>query len=92
MPNVDALVVRAISKCWAKEIDPETLLAILRGDREAADWQPHLNAFFSELPVEALLRFLFSHGIPPAEIAPAYEKNLAKGGDRNLLLEEWIYG
>lgn len=89
--GIDALVVHAISKCWTVEIDPQTLLAILRGERDAGDWHPHLNAFFSELPVEAALRFLHAHQVRPSQVAPVYQQNLARGGDRNPSLEEWLY-
>lgn len=88
--GIDALVVHAVSKCWTKVIDPETLLAILLGKREMAHWQPHIHAFFSELPVEAVLRFLYAHAVRPSQIAPAYRRHLAEGGDRNPRLEEWF--
>lgn len=88
--GIDALVVHAVSKCWTRVIDPETLLAILLGRREIAPWQPHIQAFFGELPVEAVLRFLDAHAVHPSQIVAAYHRHLAEGGDRNPLLEEWF--
>ncbi len=59
--GVDALVINAISKCWTRVVDPETLLAILLGWREIDPWQPHIHAFFGRcfpvfLPGRPLLR------------------------------------
>lgn len=45
-------------------VAPETLAAILRGEREPGGWAPHLRAFFRESTVEQIARLLAAYGVP----------------------------
>lgn len=90
--GIDGLVTGAISKCWKREIDKDTLVAFLSGERAVGEWAPHLGLFFSELSMESTIRFLLANSIKARSLAQAYEQHLARGGDRRPELEGWIYG
>ena len=90
--GLDSLVTGAVSKCWKKEINTETLVAVLRGEVNAAVWRPHIGLFFSELPIDAAVSFILKHDLRGSGLRLSYQTYLDWGGDPNPDLEEWING
>jgi hypothetical protein len=86
----DALVLATINASWRRTIDAPTLLGCIRDLREIQTWLPHLATMFSEVSLEALLRWMTAHDISPAVLGRCYEQVAALTGERNPMLEAWL--
>ncbi len=89
--GLDSLITGAVSKCWKKEIDADTLVAVLRGEADISVWHAHVGLFFSELPIDAAVSFILKHNLRGSGLRLSYQSYLDWGGDPNPDLEEWIY-
>lgn len=91
MSSIDEAVCLSVSKSFKRRINPTDLLVALKGEQSSPGAEPHLRFFFSELPMEMVVRYVVAHpDLGWKRLGGAYRDHLARGGDRNLLLEEWI--
>lgn len=82
----DLLVLGTINASLPRPIDGPTLARCLREAEAASRWRPHLDAFFAEVPLEAVARFIAHHRLPHARVL-ATARRLGIG---NPALEDWL--
>jgi hypothetical protein len=88
MPDVDLLVLNTINAPRRVAVGVEELLACLRGER--ADTGRVLEAFFDEVPVEAMARFAAAHGLTKATLRGAIGRVRPAGLHGPSDVDDWL--
>jgi hypothetical protein len=86
-PAADQLVVGTVNAPYRREIDAETLAALLASG-EPGGWLVHLATLFTDVRPELVIRFAAGRGIPASQVAAVYERIKDLTGERNLALED----
>ena len=90
MANVDQLVLGSVNASLRRVIDAPTLVAALADPVLARQWGTHLDAFFEDVPREALLRFVRLHCIDPARLLDTYRRLSSTEHECDEELDRWL--
>lgn len=75
MKNIYTIsAAKSSSTPYSKEITPNKLVKILKGELSLEPWIPYLDIFFNELPKVLLLNTLTENGISKKEALNIYAK------------------
>lgn len=69
--SIDLLILNAVNKCWNESLDLKTLLGLLQGSIPPDPWRMHLETFCTEVPLEAVVRFMLAHDLTDEELYEA---------------------
>lgn len=65
----DRLLVTSVNVPFAKQIDSEGLVDVIRTGRIPPGYRGHIERFLGEIPLNRLLAFFDRHGIDPSRVA-----------------------
>lgn len=88
--DADQVVLATVNASWRRELGASELLACLRGTAPVADWADHLATFFTEVPLEAIERYIAAHRLPAERVLAAYRAVREITGEENPGLEKWL--
>ena len=84
------LALAVVGNVSSRPIDVALLVCLLRAASPPRDWAGPLAAFFCELPVPSIIRFLEDNGVSRSEARRAYRSATLEAGGRSARLEAWL--
>lgn len=88
--DADLLVLNTVNASLRRPIDAARLAGCL-GQREPIEpWLPHLAAFATEVPREAVLAFLMRHRLDAIVVRDTLREVARRTSYRNEPLEQWL--
>lgn len=85
----DSLVLGTVNASLPREVDADTLVAVVRGEMEARPWRAHVIALFTEASLLVLEAFFRKHQISAQQAMICYDQ-WVRLTDPKPAVEQWL--
>lgn len=84
-------ILTTVNSSFNVHITEKVLVKLLKKKKIEKKWAPHIYAFFSDVPVQDIVKFALKHKIPLEEIKKYYEEYIKNYYPNKQLEDIFVY-